>query len=365
MAEIRVTEEGVHQMLRMVAPGTPLREGLDNVLRAKTGALIVIGENPAISAIIDGGFRLDTEFTPAHLYELAKMDGAIILSGDAKRILYVNAMLLPDQSILSSETGIRHRTAERVARSTGLLTISISQRRNVITLYKGTIKYYLRDISLILGKANTAIQTLDKYRIVFNDALAKLLALEFDNTVLLADVTTALQRFEMLMRVVNEITNYIVELGSEGRLVKLQLDDLVADTNQEGFLLIKDYLASGEGRSLDTVLTGMAALSSEELLEQVNFCKILGYGGGTSSLDQPVLSRGHRILSLIPRLPLPVVDNVVKTFGTLQETLRASIEELDEVEGIGEVRANSIKEGLLRIQQQLIANRTNMQGVLL
>lgn len=360
MAEIRLPDEGIHKMLRMVAPGTPLREGLDNVLQAKTGALIVVGENPAINAVIDGGFRLDTEFTPAYLYELAKMDGAIILSSDAKRILYVNAMLLPDRSVRSTETGIRHRTAERVARSTGLLTISISQRRNVITLYKGSIKYYLGDIGLILGKANTAIQTLDKYRIVFNETLATLLAREFENTVLLADVTTALQRFEMLMRVVNEISNYIVELGTEGRLVKLQLEELVATTNQEGYLLIKDYAVSGEGRSLDTVMAGMAALSSEELLELTNFCKILGFSGGASSLDQPVMSRGHRILSQIPRLPLPVIDNVVKAFGTLQDTLQASMEELDEVEGIGEVRAKSIREGLLRMQQQLATNRTNV-----
>ncbi len=360
IAEIRLPNDGVHQILRMVAPGTPLREGLENVLRAKTGALIVIGENPAINAIIDGGFRLDTEFTPAHLYELAKMDGAIILSNDAKRILYVNAMLMPDQSISSSETGIRHRTAERVAKSTGLLTISISQRRNIITLYKGTINYYLRDIGLILSKANQAIQTLDRYRIVFNETLGKLLALEFEDMVLLADVTTALQRFEMLMRVVNEITNYIVELGTEGRLVKLQLEELVADTNQEGYLLIKDYLVNGEDRSLDSVLSGMAALNSEELLGLSNFSKTLGYGGGVSSLDQPVLSRGHRILSKIPRLPLPVIDNVVAIFGTFQAIFAASIQELDDVEGIGEVRAKSIKEGLQRMQQQLQVDYRNV-----
>lgn len=360
IAEILLPNEGVQQILRMVAPGTPLREGLDNVLRAKTGALIVVGENPAINAIIDGGFRLDTEFTPASLYELAKMDGAIILSSDAKRILYVNTMLMPDQSIYSSETGIRHRTADRVARSTGLLTISISQRRNIITLYKGTIKYYLRDIGLILSKANQAIQTLDRYRIVFNETLEKLLALEFENIVLLADVTTALQRFEMLMRVANEINNYILELGTEGRLVKLQLEELVADTTQEGYLLIKDYMVSGDDRSLDTVLAGMAALSSEELLDLANFSKILGYGGGVSSLDQPVMSRGHRILSKIPRLPLPVIDNVVAIFGTFQDIFSASIEELDDVEGIGEVRAKSIKEGLQRIKQQLQADHHNV-----
>lgn len=360
IADIHISDNGVHQILRMVAPGTPLREGLDNVLQAKTGALIVVGENPAVNAIIDGGFRLDTEFTPAHLYELAKMDGAIVLSNDAKRILYVNAMLLPERSVHSSETGIRHRTAERVARCTGLLTISISQRRNVITLYKGSIKYYLRDLGLILGKANTALQTLDKYRVVFNDTLARLFTLEFEGAVILADVTVALQRFEMLMRVVKEITNYIVELGTEGRLVKLQLEELMTDAYQEGYLLIKDYVAFGEGRSLDTVLAGMTALSSEELLEQANFCKMLGYSGGATSMDQPVLSRGHRILSQIPRLPLPIIDNVVKAFGTLQDTLAASLEELDEVEGIGEVRARSIKEGLSRMQQQYILRQATM-----
>src|SRR5690554_914458 len=163
MAEIRLPSEGIYQVLKLVAPGTALREGLENVLRAKTGALIVLGETPEMLAILDGGFRMDSEFSPANLYELAKMDGAIILSRDARKILHVNTMLLPDATIPSTETGIRHRTAERVAKSTGLLTISISQRRNIITLYKGNVKYPLKDISVILSKANQALQTLDKY----------------------------------------------------------------------------------------------------------------------------------------------------------------------------------------------------------
>jgi len=357
ITEIRLPNDGIYQILKMVAPGTPLREGLENVLRAKTGALIIIGENQEMREIVDGGFRLDTEFTPANLYELAKMDGAIILSNDAKRILYVNAMLLPDPSISSTETGIRHRTAERVARSTGLLTISISQRRNIITLYKGSIKYPLKDIGVILSKANQAIQTLDKYQAVFQQAVSSLGVLEFEEMVNLSDVATVLQRFEMLMRVVKEIAKYIVELGSEGRLIKMQLEELIADTDQEGFLVIKDYIKTDEDRTLDSVLSEMTILSSEDLLELTNFSRLLGYGAGVSSLEQPVLSRGHRILSKIPRLPLPVIDNVVEVFGTLQNILTASIEELDEVEGIGEVRARSIKEGLRRLQQQIISDR--------
>lgn len=357
IAEIRLPNEGIYQVLKMVAPGMPLREGLENVLRAKTGALIVVGENPAMKEIVDGGFRLDTEFSPANLYELAKMDGAIILSNDARRILYVNAMLLPDASISSTETGIRHRTAERVARSTGLLTISISQRRNIITLYKGTFKYSLKDIGVILSKANQAIQTLDKYQAVFHQAVSSLGVLEFEEMVNLSDVTSVLQRFEMLTRVVKEITRYIVELGTEGRLIQMQLEELIADIDQEGYLVIKDYLHMGEGRSLDTVLSDMAAMSSEDLLDMTNFSRILGYGGSADALDQPVLSRGHRILSRIPRLPLPIIENVVEAFGTLQNILTASIEELDEVEGIGEVRARSIKEGLRRLQQKLLIDR--------
>lgn len=357
MTEVRLPDEKFYQILDLVAPGTPLREGLENVLWAKTGGLIVIGENPEMQEIVDGGFRLDTDFTPAKLYELAKMDGAIILSNDAKRILYVNAMLLPDPSILSTETGIRHRTAERVARSTGLLTISISQRRNIITLYQGNIRYPLKDISVILSKANQAIQTLDKYQAVFHQAVANLGMLEFDELVNLSDVTKVLQRFEMLSRVVNEITKYIVELGSEGRLIAMQMDELIADTDQEGYLVIKDYIKVGEDRSLDSVLAGMASMSWEDLLELTNFSKLLGYSIGASNLDQTVLSRGHRILSKIPRLPLLIIDNVVQVFGTLQNILTASIEELDDVEGIGEVRARSIKEGLRRLQQQMIVDR--------
>lgn len=357
IAEIRLPNEGIYQVLKMVSPGTALREGLENVLRAKTGALIVLGENPEMMEIVDGGFRLDTEFTPANLYELAKMDGAIILSDDAKRILYVNAMLLPNPSIPSTETGIRHRTAERVARSTGLLTISISQRRNIITLYKGSVKYPLKDIGVILNKANQAIQTLDKYQAVFNQSVASLGVLEFEEMVNISDVTTVLQRFEMVMRVVKEIVKYIVELGSEGRLIKMQLEELVADIDQEGYLVIKDYYTISDGRTLDSVLSDMSALSPEDLLDLTNFSKILGYGSNVNTLDESVLPRGHRILSKIPRLPLPIIDNVVEGFGTLQNILTASIKELDDVEGIGEVRARSIKEGLRRLQQQLIIDR--------
>jgi diadenylate cyclase len=176
-------EDMLLKVLRSVAPGRPLREGLENVLRAKNGGLIVLAENPEVMGIVEGGFMLNADYSPSHLYELAKMDGAIILSKDAKKILAANTQMVPSQDIPSSETGIRHRTAERVARQTGTLVIAISQRRGVITLYKGTLKYVLQDLGLILTKANQAIQTLEKYRVVLDKFLLSLSVMEFQESV--------------------------------------------------------------------------------------------------------------------------------------------------------------------------------------
>jgi len=228
-------------VLKLVAPGTPLREGLDNIFRAKTGALIVIGYSKEMMEIVDGGFSINCEFTPAHLYELAKMDGAIILSQDMKRILFANTQLVPDSSIPTAETGTRHRTAERVARQTGHLVIAISQRRNVITLYQGNFRYILRDISVILSKANQAIQTLEKYKAVLDQALTNLSALEFEEMVTLQDVAMVIHRIEMVLRIKAEIDQYINELGTEGRLISMQLEELVANVEKEAYLLLKDY----------------------------------------------------------------------------------------------------------------------------
>lgn len=214
-------------ILRLVAPGTQFRDGLENVLRAKTGALIVLGTTPEVMELVDGGFQINTEFTPANLYELAKMDGAIILSEDGRKILFANTQLIPNSSISSTETGIRHRTAERVAKQTGKLVISISQRRNVITLYQGPFRYSLKDIGVILTKANQAIQTLEKYKSVLDQSLTNLSAMEFEELVTMQEVTMVIQRIEMVLRIKSEIKNYIHELGTEGRLISMQLEELV------------------------------------------------------------------------------------------------------------------------------------------
>ncbi len=351
-------DSNVCQLLRQVAPGTGLREGLDNVLRAKTGALIVIGNVGQMEALIDGGFYLNCDMTPASLYELAKMDGAIIISEDGKKILYANTLLIPDAAIPSSETGIRHRTAERVAKQTRQLVVSISQRRNIITLYKGDWRYALKDIGEILGKANQAVQTLDKYKTVLNQALNNLSALEFEDLVTFNEVATVIQRIEMVLRVKEEIERYIIELGTEGRLISMQMEELIAGVELEAYLLIKDYCNENRQDQVHEMLKKeLQSLTADELLEAEQIIRILGYPIQSNIGDHVVYPRGFRLLTKIPRLPIAVVDNMIEQFGTVSNIIRASVDELDEVEGIGAVRAKAVTSGLRRIREQVFFER--------
>jgi len=343
--------------LRILAPGTLLREGLDNVLRARTGGLMVIGDSPQVMAIVDGGFTLDCEFSPTALYELAKMDGAIILSKDAKRILYANAELVPDATIPSSETGIRHRTAERVAKQTGEVVVAISQRRSIITLYRGSIKYILRDFAELTAKANQAISALEKYKTSLDKILSELSLQEFRNSATVYDVVTAVQRAETALRGAGEVRRYLVEMGSEGRLIRMQLIELSRDVDEETNLLIRDYLPSGEQRGIPEIRSQLSALSVEELVNPLAVCRILGHGGSLNALDQAISPNGYRLLSKLQRLPESIIVNLVSAFGDFGGILAASLEELDEVEGIGEIRARAIKNGLDRLREQVVSYR--------
>lgn len=343
--------------LKLLAPGTSLREGLENVLKAKTGGLIIIGDSEEVMSVVDGGFNIGSDFSPAHLYELAKMDGAIILSRDGKKILYANTQLIPDASIPSSETGIRHRTAERVARQTGELVVSISQRRNIITIYKGYMKYILKDTSIILSKANQALQTLTKYKSVLDKAFTNLGAAEFEDIVTVHDVATAAQKCEFVVRIANEVDRYIYELGDEGRLVSMQLEELIVGVKEEESLLIRDYMPQEEGRTCKDVIKQLRNLSSDELLELPALVKIIGLGNSVGALDIPLYPRGYRMLGKVPRLPLNIIENLVSKFEKFQNILNASIEQLDDVEGIGEVRAKNIKDSLRKIYEQIHMER--------
>ncbi len=347
-------ETNTIEILKLIAPGTEIREGLENILKAKTGALIVIGDSKEVLDIVDGGFSINEDYTSSRLYELAKMDGAIVLSKDLKRILFANAQLIPNASIPTRETGTRHRTAERTAKQTKELVISISQRRNIITIFKGEFRYVLEDTDKILAKANQALQTVEKYKKVFDEKLSILNEYEFNDIVTLENVITAIQRAEMVMKMVEEVQKNITELGEEGRLVQMQLDELIGGLEKEELLIIKDYIAPGKKRTPDKVLNELMNLQYEDLMSSQIIAKLLGYEIFDNYDEVGVYTKGYRILNKIPRMPNNIVENLTKKFKSFQHILSADIPELDEVDGIGEVRARTIKQSLKRMQEQFV-----------
>ncbi|GAA0123791.1 MAG: DNA integrity scanning diadenylate cyclase DisA [Clostridium argentinense] len=338
-------------ILKILSPGTLLREGLDNILYAKTGALIVLSDSDEVLSLIDGGFNIYSEYTPAYIYELAKMDGAIIVSSDLKKILYANTQLIPDASISTLETGTRHRTAQRVAKQTGSIVIAISQRKNLITVYKDDIKYIVRDSREVLANANQALNALEKYVLVFQKIINNLTRLELHDSVTLVDVVTAIQRVEMIMRIVDEIEIYIFELGIEGRLIEMQLKELIKNIEEDGIDLIRDY--AKEETNTKTIYRNIQKLSKNELLDLNNISKLLGYNSN-SLADTLVFTKGYRVLNKIAKIPNSVIENLINHFKQLRFIERASFKELDEVEGIGTVRAKTIKNGIEKLKEQYL-----------
>ena len=350
----RYKDDQMLDILRIMAPGTPLREGLDNILRARTGALIVIGDSEEVMNVFEGGFNINKEYSPARMYELAKMDGAIILSKDLKTILYASTLLIPDPSIYTEETGTRHKSAERFAKQTGEIVVCISQRRNIITLYKGSRKYILKETSTILTRANQALQTLEKYVVVLKSAANNLSIMEFEDIVTLNDVAIVIQRTEMVLRVVAEIERYICELGNEGRLIGMQLEELLANIEADGRLVIEDYMNHSNEINPEDVLKRISTFAYDELMDLTCVSHALGYYTAPGLSDVPVTPKGLRMMNKVPRVPMTIARKLVEAFGNLQGIFKASIEQLDEVEGIGELRARAIKEGLRRVREQML-----------
>ncbi len=339
--------------LKMLAPGSIFRIGVENILQANTGGLVVVGDSPQLMDLVSGGFHIDCEYSPARLYELAKMDGAIIMNADASRILIANAQLDPDPQLPSNETGIRHRTAQRVALQTGELVVAISQRRKVVTLYQSNITFRLRDIEPILIKANQALQTLEKYRNVLFKELQRLGGLEFEDMVTVSEVCEVIKRAVRVLNIAKEIENYIAELGTEGRLVKMQLDEMTANVEEEALYIIQDYSNNPDKKPRD-IMDNLLRAFEEDISDSMFISRNLSLGTASSHMEQNISPRGYRMLQKLPRLPVAVIDNLMGRFALLSDVLKASIAELDEVEGIGEVRAKYIKNGLKRMQEQLL-----------
>jgi diadenylate cyclase len=347
--------------LALMAPGTALRDGLERILRGRTGALIVLGHDEIVESICTGsGFPLDIEFSATRLRELCKMDGAVVLSSDGTRIVRAAVHLMPDPTIQSDESGTRHRTAERVARQTGFPVISVSQSMRIIGLYVNGQRHVLDDSASILSKANQALQTLERYKLRLDEVSGTLSALEIEDLVTVRDAVAVVQRLEMVRRIADEIAGYVVELGTDGRLLALQLEELMAGVEADRTLVIRDYLPGDSGRRLrlaDDSCEALDALTATELIDLVAVAKALGYPGAADALDAAVSPRGYRLLAKVPRLPVPVIDRLVDHFGSLQRLLGATVEDLQAVEGVGDARARGVREGLSRLAEASILER--------
>jgi diadenylate cyclase len=317
----------LHEALAQVSPGTPLRDGIDRIVRAKMGALVVIGDGPKVLSICSGGFLLDAEFTPQRLSELAKMDGAIILSADSMRIARANVHLMPDPTVPTAETGTRHRTAERVAVSLGVPVVSVSEEMSVINIYAGGMKRQLQDIGRLLDRANQALQTLERYKTKLDDATSALTALEIEDVVTVHDVAAVIQRGDMVRQIAAEIETMIVELGVDARLLRLQLDEVFTSLDDELDLVMADYPHIAANH------------------------KAVGDG------DAPTSPKGLRLLARVPRLSDQEAAAIADHFGELAKLMRATADDLAAVPGIGRKTASAVKDTLDRLTESTILDQ--------
>ncbi len=361
--------------LALVAPGQPLRDGIERVLQANRGLLLVVGDGPEVLSICTGGFLLDAEFSPQRLSELAKMDGAVILSPDADRIARANVHLMPNATIPTIETGTRHRTAERVARSIDVPVVSVSAAMGLVTVYRRDTRHVLQDERRLHERVRQALQTTRRFRQRFDSTLSALSALEIADTVTVRDVVAVLQPAELLDRIAHDVQVDLVELGEDGRLLRLQLEEVLDGIDPARRLVVRDYLHDDRPPSrrdrpgaahggvadseVDLALATLAGLSTDDLLDVRRVAAVLGLGVATSDPDAPVEPRGYRLLHRLPRFPEALVDRIVAHFAGLQRIMRTSVAELEEVEGVGEARARSVKEGLARLAEASILDRYN------
>ncbi len=355
-AKRQTSQQAFRETLVMISPGTKIREAISAILQSRNGALLCIGDPKRLADLSEGGIELNAPCTPQLLYELAKMDGAIILNNDCSSILYANRFLRPDNTIPTDETGTRHRAAERIAKQTKCVVIAVSERRSSVTVYVHNVKHIMETVTTLLNKAMQALQTLEKYIQVMEQTMTDLSTREFQDMVTIFDVCKAVQRCEMVLRITTEIEPYLLELGTEGRLIELQLKELTIPL-EEAELVIRDYYKERQGTTFEQVRQRISEISQQELLNLSNISQALGYGPNLRSVDSYLPSRGYRLLTQTHRIPPQIIENLVKRFGSLQAILRAPKEELVETEGVGEVLAERVRTSLNLLRSQLTLDR--------
>ncbi|CAM2881801.1 DNA integrity scanning diadenylate cyclase DisA [Skermania piniformis] len=348
----------VRSAVARLAPGTELREGLERILRGRTGGLIVLGHDEQVERLCDGGFELDVEFAPTRLRELSKMDGAVVLSTDGKRIVRANVQLVPDPSIPTVESGTRHRAAERTAIETGYPVVSVSQSMSIVSVYVGGQRHVLAGSPTILSRANQAVATLERYKARLDAVTRQLSIVEIEDSVTLRDAATVVQRLEMVRRISTEIDEDVLELGTDGRQLALQLEELVGDNEHARKLIVRDYLAAPAAPTTIAVNSALLALedaSDVDLLDLTTIAAILGYPATIEGLELSMTPRGYRVLTRVPQLQFSRIHDLVTAFGTLQGLLAATAADLERVPGIGTTWARPIREALSRLAEASIS----------
>ncbi|GGG20856.1 DNA integrity scanning protein DisA [Rhodococcoides trifolii] len=358
MSDLLLPPAALRDTIASLAPGTDLRDGLERILRGRTGGLIVLGYDDRVENLCDGGFVLDVEFAPTRLRELSKMDGAVVLSTDGKRIVRANVQLVPDHTIATVESGTRHRAAERTAMETGYPVVSVSQSMSIVSVYVAGVRHVIEGSATILSRANQAVATLERYKARLDEVTRQLSVVEIEDFVTLRDALTVAQRLEMVRRVSVEIEQNVLELGTDGRQLALQLEELVGDNDIARQLVVRDYLAGTEPASTTNVertLGALDKLTDVDLLDLTMLARTFGYPGTIEALDSPMSPRGYRVLTRVPRLQFSQINRLVQSFGTLQTLLAATAADLQSVEGIGGLWARHIREGLSRMAEASIS----------
>jgi len=326
--------------LTQLLPGEPLRIGVDLIAYKKTGALIVIGSSAKLDKISSGGVDLiNCEYSPEMLSELAKMDGAIIVDELVTKILKANVHLNPSDTLNTTQTGTRHRTAERTAEETSLTVITVSEESSLVKVFTNSDTTELEEPSVILGRVNESLQSVDRMRRRFDDAVAELGELEIENSLSNQQVLEVIQRGELLTRLAKQVRSEALRLGGEAGLVLIQIDSLESGVTDTLNLVLKDHLPAKKYRNIAKATDEISRQSYEEL-NDINY---LGSVLGKLPLDDLSTSKGYRVLARLPNLPENLHDSIIQKFKTLPKLLSSSPEKLYEIEGIGQGRAQQLR----------------------
>ncbi|WP_448375626.1 DNA integrity scanning diadenylate cyclase DisA [Fervidobacterium sp.] len=349
-----IVDQEMMEKIKLLSPGTKLRKAIDDIIHAQFGALIVFLDEddlPKYSTILQVGFKIDCPFSPEKLYELSKMDGAIVIAEDGSKIIGANVHIVPDPGIPTTETGTRHRTAERVAKQLGKMVVAISKRRNVVTLYYKDKKYVFGDLNFVLTKVGQTINAIERFRESFDRDLEILDESEIEGNVSLDSVCEILVRGIEIKTISANVQLSIIELGSEGRLSQMRLREALKDLNEILTLIIMDYSKKeiGEDEAKQVLETLMKI--DHRILP---FARALGYDVTNIQQvsDMIVRPRGYRILRNEVHIPMNISQNVIKSFHSIDQLVKTNANVLQKVEGIGNKRAKAILRRLREIKKR-------------